>query len=233
MDGDREIYVPPMLYFKKPDIGLFGANRRGGKNENGNKDPLQIAFASGSYGIGMNSSARRPRNQEEILGESVMVASEPENFDIDILERRGIIYTFIFVAVINIIVTTLMYHHATTIDESNVIPISGTAPHDIPFKSSVFVFEEVPLERRPLELTSFTCIIVATICGSVAALLESPLGLSCYALTIALNFLLGTNALPYFLFAFRYVFDLWLLYLALLLRSKLVVNFLNMQIHRM
>ena len=124
-----------------------------------------------------------------------------------------------------------MYHYADVIDLSNSIPESAAAIHDVPYKDAVFVFQQVPVERRYIEDVSFYCLLVATILGAAAALLESPLGLSAYALCCALNFLLGTNALPYFLFCFRYAFDLWLLYLALLLRSKLVMCFLNIRIH--
>ena len=232
VSADRDVYMPPMLFFQKPDIGMYGPpTLRNNAVEENNKDPIQVAFASGGFGIGISTSSKRTRGQELGLGSEVMVASEPENFDIDILERRGIIYSFLFVASVNIILTSLMYHYASVMDLSSSVPRSAAAVHDVPYAGAVFVFEEVPDERRYIEDVSFYCLLVATILGAVSALVESPLGLSAYALCCALNFILGASALPYFLFAFRYAFDLWLLYLALLLRSKLVMCFLNMQIH--
>lgn len=229
---DRDVFVPPMLFFKKPSIGLYGkANAKG--DDQSYDDPLQISFPSGGYGMGINTSVtRRPQNNEDSLGDTVMIASEPENFDVDILERRGIIYSFVCIALINLIVTIYLYSGASTIDPSKVVAPGGGDMDSIPFKGAPFVFEEVSVDRRPIENASYTCIIVATILGTVSALFESPLGLSCYALVTTLNFLLGTSALPYFFFAFRYVFDLWLLYLALQLRSKVTMNFLNMRIFR-
>jgi hypothetical protein len=45
-DLDKDIYVPPMLYFQKPDIGIYG-NRGASGEDTTNDHPLQVVFASG------------------------------------------------------------------------------------------------------------------------------------------------------------------------------------------
>lgn len=231
----KNILLPPMLYFQKPKLGPLGRSVGGSSSVNTSKNPLQVAFPSGGFGLGLpNSQTHRPEAHAEDSDE-VFVASEPENFDIDILERRYIIYSFIALGMVNLIITSVMYNSASTFNSSNVVPAKlpdMPMDDDAPFLGAHFMFQEVPLERRPIESTYYTFLILATILGMLSALVESPLGLSAYALTVPLNFLLGTSALPYFLFSLRYVFDLWMLYAALVLRSKLCMNFLNMHVHR-
>jgi len=38
---------------------------------------------------------------------------------------------------------------------------------------------------------------------------------------------LGTSSLPYFMYSFRYLFDLVMLYMGLVVRSRLMVTFLT------
>jgi hypothetical protein len=241
---EKHILLPPMLYFQKPKLGPLG--RRAGsssssKNAAADKNPLQVAFASGGFGLGLPSSTNRRDSEDDGLDvvDQVFVASEPENFDIDILERRNIIYGYLFLGVVNLVVTSILYHQAGTVDPSNVIPgsssnggVGGGSMVGVPYSGAPFVFQEVPLERRPVEVTSYTFMVICTLVGMVSAVMESPLGLSAYALSVVLNFLIGTSALPYFLFLLRYLVDLWMLYAALVLRSKLVMNYLGMHIHR-
>jgi len=182
-------------------------------------------------GIGIRDSAKNRGTRDESLGDEVTIASEPENYDIDILERRNIIYATIFVGVINLLLTSLMYSYSSTFNEANSLSLNVT-PIDVSATNLPYVFEEVSNERRPIESRGFAINIVSIIIGIVSALIESPLGLSIYALSTVLYFLLGTTSIPYFLFSYTYILDLWMLYLALLLRSKLVMTFLNMKVHR-
>ncbi len=238
---DKNISLPPMLYFQKPKLGPIG--RRVGSNGNSNnsspavkdKNPLQVAFASGGFGLGLPNSTNE--RADESLGDAVdkiFIASEPENIDIDILERRHIIYAFLLLGVVNLIVTSMLYHQAGTVDKSNVVSLSSNSPQETSasYSGGPFVFEAVSLTRRPVEATSFAFMIICTLVGMASALVESPLGLSAFALSVVLNFLLGTSAMPYYLFLMRYLVDLWMLYAALVLRSKLVVNFLGVNIQR-
>jgi hypothetical protein len=184
-------------------------------------------------GIGIRDSAKNRGTRDESLGDEVTIASEPENYDIDILERRNIIYATIFVGVINLLLTSLMYSYSSTFNEANSLSLSlNVTPIDVSATNLPYVFEEVSNERRPIESRGFAINIVSIIIGIVSALIESPLGLSIYALSTVLYFLLGTTSIPYFLFSYTYILDLWMLYLALLLRSKLVMTFLNMKVHR-
>jgi len=235
---EKSLLLPPMLYFQKPKLGPLGRSAGGGSSSaNPNKNPLQVAFPSGGFGLGLPNTQdhHRPDGQTND-GDEVFVASEPENFDLDILERRYIIYSFLALGLVNLIVTSVMYHNATTFDQSNVAApkLPGQQmDDDAPFLGAPFMFEAVSPERRPIEYTYYTFLLLCTIVGMCAALVESPLLLSAYAITVPLNFLLGTSALPYFLFCMRYIFDLWMLYTALVLRSKLCMSFLNMHVHRM
>ena len=182
-------------------------------------------------GIGIRDSAKNRGTRDESLGDEVTIASEPENYDIDILERRNIIYATIFVGVINLLLTSLMYSYSSTFNEANSLSLNVT-PIDVSATNLPYVFEEVSNERRPIESRGFAINIVSIIIGIVSALIESPIGLSIYSLSTVLYFLLGTTSIPYFLFSYTYILDLWMLYLALLLRSKLVMTFLNMKVHR-
>jgi len=234
--AEKSLLLPPMLYFQKPKLGPLGRSAgSGGSSANTSKNPLQVAFPSGGFGLGLpNSQPYAPEGRANDSG-SVFIASEPENFDLDILERRYIIYSFLALGLVNLIVTSVMYHRAPTFDQSGVVApkLPGQQmDDDAPFLDAPFMFEAVSAERRPIEHTYYTFLQLCSVLGMVGALGESPLLLSAYALTVPLNFLLGTSALPYFLFCLRYVFDLWMLYAALVLRSKLCMNFLHLRLHR-
>ncbi len=239
---DKDIMLPPMLYFQKPKLGPIG--RRVGSNGNSSlsvstavkdKNPLQVAFASGGFGLGLPNSTNSRTNDPLVdVVDKVFIASEPENFDIDILERRHIIYAFLLLGVVNLVITSMLYHQAGTVDKSNVVSMSSIPPRETSasYSGGPFVFEAVSLTRRPVEATSFAFMIICTLIGMVSALIESSLGLSAYALSVVLNFLIGTSAMSYYLFLMRYLVDLWMLYAALVLRSKLVVNFLGVNVQR-
>ena len=76
------------------------------------------------------------------------------------------------------------------------------------------------------ETLNFAATLVILVVGIASTLFEVVLGLSAFAFALALNFLLGTSSLPYFVYSFRYVPDIFLIYLALVLRSKLQCTFL-------
>ncbi len=235
MTTEKKILLPPMQYYQKPRIGPQGSSGSNSANISNSKNPLQVVFPSGGFGLGLPYSQSNQTPETANDADNIMVASEPENFDIDILERRYIIYTIIVLGITNLIVTSIMYNRASTMDSSNVVPnVHSTLITDdeAPYNQAPFQFELVSEERRSIETTYYNSIMVGTVFGMGAALLESPLCLSVYALIVTLNFLLGTTAMPYFLFILRYAFDLFMLYAALVLRSKLSMNFLNMRVHR-
>lgn len=209
-----EVTVNPLVYYQKPAIGNEGTD---------DVPPVQIIFPTGGFGIGLagkNSegvgSEQRPTQQYGTL------ASPPNYSNLDLAEKQAIATGFLVVAVINIILTSLMFHYAKDVDLSKVqaavSPLQG-------------VFQRIPLHRRPIEVINFSFTIILLVLGVVSVITESTIGLSGYALGICLNFILGTSSLPYFAYALRYLLDVYMLYLGLVYRSRLMCAFLPLHLH--
>ena len=220
MSERRRLPLPEFLYYQKPSLGQKNG-RRDNKLRN---QPLQVTFPSGAVGIALPSSAvsNDTNNENE---NTVVVVSETENDNIDITERRWITMGFLALALVNLIITSLMFQYADTTDASAVVEPSNYGSKALPQP-----FESVRSTRTSAENTYFTFIVLSIICGSLAAAFQSALGLSIYSLTIAIAYIFGTAAQPYFVFTFRSLFDIWMLYMALVLRSKLLFTVLPMRI---
>lgn len=199
----------PMIYYQKPVLGPTGL-----KNNRTN-EPLQVSFPSGSIGLGVPAVVDANANNND-TNSYVIIASGPEESMMDIRERRIIIFTFLLLAVVNIAITCLLYQDASMAD---LTLLNSGSTTDKPFT-------KLPETRSFLERINFGFTIFIIIYGAVSVYLENPLGLSIYALSVTLNFLLGLSAVPYFIYSLRYFLDTWMLYLALILRSKLVLSFL-------
>lgn len=46
-EEDKELYIPPMLFFQKPDVGIYGNCDSASAEDSGNDHPLQVVFSSG------------------------------------------------------------------------------------------------------------------------------------------------------------------------------------------
>lgn len=199
-----------LIYYQKPCIG----NERGARTI----PPVQLIFPGGGFGLGV--SAKEPTQngnaQDRDRGFAVL-ASGPERTPADVFPLRGLQATFLILAFFNVVITSIMYFNANRVDTSSV------APNTTPWVS---MFESVPSNRRSIEESSYALSMVVIGIGSVSVVLESAVGVSAYCLATLLNFLLGTSALPYFVYSFRYIFDLVMLYFALVLRTRLMYTFL-------
>lgn len=219
---EREIVVNPLVYFQKPTIGQDVV-------PDGGRTPVQLIFPSGGFGLGMpvkgdvEAGARGPEQTVNENDDGGVLASAPMH---GALDRRQVVEyktAFCALALVNFVLTCLLYFEAHLIDPSRVQ--AGTA--HLPT-----AFDEVPRSRRPVEAVDFAFLLVLLVLGTAAAVKEAPTGLSAFALGLLLNFFLSTAALPHFVFSLRYLLDLALLYVALVLRSRLVVTFLVLNPHR-
>jgi hypothetical protein len=215
------LVISPLLYFKNPEIGIGRNSGQSGEAQ----APLQIAYPDGTVGIGLavpKSPSASDANQREHV--PAVVVSGPEFSEADIRERTGIKVAFIILAAVNLICTALMFADAPNVDISNSNPI--TSPNYVQA-----VFEKVSKSRTEPERLNFAFTVLIILLGSVSIIFDSVIGLSMYALGCLLNILLGTAALPVYAYSLRYVFDIGLLYFALVQRSKLMFTFLPTHIH--
>lgn len=216
INNNNENIIKRLTYYQKPIIG----------NDSGERliTPLHLKFPSGGFGLGISS--RDPNivhiNRERDASFAVM-ASSPEYNSPDEFNFRGLQVTFFILAFMNILITSILYFQADVVDLSKVENQTRSIPS---------VFEIVSDERRNVEQVnySFTIILIVLACISVIA--RNCLGLSIYCLSMLLNFILGTSSLPYFVYSFRYIFDISMFYIALVIRSRLMFTFLPLQQHR-
>ena len=214
-DVDKKLSLSELLYYRKPSLGPI-------RSRSAQKQPLQVTFPSGTYGIAIPSNAIAA-SEEAVPDDSVVIASESENDSWDIRERKWITAALLAVALVNLIITSLMFQFAPLTNPSNVVQSDDAYRLPLPF-------EVTSSERRPIENLFFAFLIVSIIGASISAVTENVLGLSAYGLATTIAYICGTAALPNFVFSFRSIFDIWMLYLALVLRSKLILNFLPLRI---
>lgn len=215
------LFLNSLLYFKNPEIGI-GRNTDQPAGET--HAPIQVAFPDGSLGLGLALS--KAVNGTDAPREQVpaVVVSGPEHTEADIRERNGIKAAFIVLASINILITFLMFFNAPIVDLSNSNPL--TTPNWVQS-----VFEKLPKNRTPAESLNFAATILFMILGMVSIAVDSVVGLSAYALGCLLTIFLGAASLPVYMYSLRYVFDIVMLYFALVQRSKLMFTYLPTHIH--
>lgn len=216
--------VNPLRYYQKPTIG--DDDRLGQKKEE-HCAPIQLVFPTGGFGIGVVPKTTAADAQAlSSTGSLVVVAARPMAEATDNIERFWLKVAFCFLAVINLIITSMMYFEAAYVDTSKVAPVDpsvGGFPQ---------VFEVTSKNRRDIETISYAFTYIAILIGMVSVIMELVLGISAYCLAITLNFVLGTYSLPLFAYSLRYMFDVFLLYLALIIRSRLTYTFLPLHVHR-
>ena len=212
-----EAEINTLIYYQKPCIGNEQTSR--------SVTPIQLLFPNGfGLGIPVKESTVNPLSAQETDRNFGVLASGPERTNADRLPLRGLQATFLVLAAFNIVITSLLMFDADNVDTGKVM--SKTAP-------LTRIFDAVSSERRNVENVNYAFSIVIILIGSISVLFENCLGVSAYCLATLLNFLLGTSALPYFVYSFRYIFDLTMLYIALVLRSRLMFTFLPLQTRRM
>jgi hypothetical protein len=203
------------VYYQKPAIGS-GANNA--------LAPVQLVFPSGGYGIGVGINDQLTASNNDINGNTAIIISGPdENSSLDQTHKRGLKTAFIILAVFNFIITFVFYFQATSVDTSKVEYKQSQFPSE---------FEKVQAHRKVREAVNFSFSIITLLVGTLSVITDFDLGLSIFSVSTVLNFLLGTSSIPYFIYSFRYLFDVCLLYIALIYRSKLVYTILPLHIRR-
>eukprot|EP01038_Epipyxis_sp_PR26KG_P004674 gene4674-6566_t len=211
----------PMTYFQKPVIGSSQIQS--------SQSPIQLVFPSGGFGLGIpvKSATINTNNNSSIIQlNNAVIISGPESHGIDEKEKKALKVAFLILLAVNFILTCILYAKANIIDTTKV------SPPIIENYYSSLLFTRVPQHRRHIENISFSFTIITMFIGALSVLKDSHIGLSIYAISIILNFFLGTSSLPYFIYSVRYIFDVGTLYLALVYRSRLVFTILPLHSHR-
>lgn len=76
---------------------------------------------------------------------------------------------------------------------------------------------------------NYALIQIMNILCIVSAIFYSTVGLTMYSLSAILNFIINTPNQPSLAFTLRFIYDSFMVYLALTLRSKLTYNYVVMQ----
>ena len=214
------VNINPLLFYMKPNTDDDEQIYQNGFI------PLQVVYPSGNIDIALpvpnsltnvNNTGRNRGHRNETV-----IASGPENTEIDLRIRANIVRLFTVIAIFNIIVTSCMYFDAPYVDYSKV---------QEPFHSESKIFERVSSVRSTNENILYSLTIIILCLGEAAMVTQSSLGISVFCLACALNLIFGLWAFPYFVYVLRYMLDALLVYIALTLRSKLIFHYLQLHIH--
>lgn len=212
---EGEFETNPLVYYQKPAIGQSNGNNSSGS-------PVQIVFPAGGFGIGLSPKEEGPESRVDNVSHGVM-ASAPSDSPMDLFERRNLIIAFIAMALLNLIITILLFYNAHDVDPSTVEKSAGGIPS---------AFEEISYSRRPSEKLNFGFTLFFLIIGAISAWSQNALGMSLYCIGIISLFFLGTSSLPSFAYALRYVLDVFMVYVGLVLRTRFMYSYLPLHLHR-
>jgi hypothetical protein len=209
--------VNPMMYYVKQSL-----DRNRGDDDN--HAPLQIAFADGTCGLALpfNSKSNNSQNESRernFIGR-VAVSSHPENSTESHLRQNNLIITFECLAFLNLVTSSILFAYAETIDGSKIGAKDGSS-------NISGSFEVVDANRSDSENAVFAFSIIVLFLGSYAAATRWSFGLSIYILCVMIIFICSMPNAPYFMYCFRYFFDLIMIYLAQQLKSHIVINYIS------
>jgi hypothetical protein len=219
-EHQQEMKCHRLLFYEKPLVGNVG-NR---STTRSSSLPLQIYSYNSEqqqhgYQIALPLQQDRIDNNDSLfIRGDAMVISGPEISNEDDRIRKSLVHFFLFVAIFNLIITSCLYFNAHLSDLSKVIP-SSTAPNS-------FSFVQIPQDRRYSEKIIFSFTIFNLLFGIIGACFQSPLGLFLYSLIAMLIFFVGFPVVPTLLYSTRYLVDAVNLYIAFVLRSRLMINVL-------
>ena len=114
-----------------------------------------------------------------------------------------------------------MWVNATTADPENIQTY-------VAYVSSVF--DKPNPTSPPVVKTVFICFLIRVVFGCVFVIFESGLGLTIFYIATFLELVLGTSVLPYYLYSYRYILDMVLVYLSLVFRTRVMYNYLPTRI---
>jgi hypothetical protein len=212
-EQEKGAHRQTLMYFQKPSIGSEVTP------QHRTTPPVQVIFPGGGFGLGipMKPDTLVRAAAHDLDRRFAVLVSGPERTQADRDSLLGLKATFIVLALFNLVITGLLFADADVADTSKVVGQTSSMPG---------VFEQVSSTRRPVENTNFAFTIIILLVGSLGAVAESALLVSAYCLGVVLNFLLGTYALPYFIYSSRYVLDVAMLYIGLVIRSRIMFTFL-------
>jgi len=188
-----------------------------------NLKPLQIIFPSGKIALGIPSEVENRESRPRSGMINFVVTSPPENLGIDGQSKDFLKFLFTILTVINIVVTILLYIYPYDADCSLVQTSQSNFPSSL----------ERPRNINVVNRTAYVVItLLLLIIGNISVLSEFVLGMTIYALGILFVFFFGIPFSPSFIYTFRFVFDMFSLYVCLFLRTKLVVNYLPRRFRR-
>ena len=175
---------------------------------------------------GNNNNNNNNNNQNPHV--VAVICTGPEETIMDKHHIRAISFSFICLAIINFILTIIMFHHVSRLDASLVV--APAIPADHPNVQVPSNFQLIPKLTNSDENVNFSFILLNLILGMVSVYKGNSLGISIYCIVSVFNFIFATSALANVIFSLRYVLDAFLLYFALIIRARVVYNFLPVHV---
>ena len=218
--GEYANHVINPLQFSSKSSGTNTQNR-----QRGNQDPpqpIQIINPVGNFGIALPVFTKRSTQDDADRGfnMSTVVISGPEDEEIDRKKLLHLVTFSVLLGILNIIFTSLIYFYPNSVDISKVLPLTSQNTNQL-------AFVEIPEERSGAEEVLFYTTVLNLGLGIFSALFKQPLGLACHVLIMILIFFLGWTSIPFLMYTMRYTLDALCGYVALVLISRLTVNFLK------
>ena len=207
------IKVKKMLFYVKQSLG---------ENEESSIAPLQIIFPSGECGLAlpMSKTSNVNINTERQLAGRVAILSQPENSNNYEHNITNLKLTFHALSLANIIATCILFSRADSIDTSK---LSTIRTHILPQH-----FDSIKSCRTPQENTVFAISILLNIFGSIFVHINWNIGINFYAVASVLILVLTMPISPYFMYSFRYVLDILMIFTAYEMKKYTDVNFLSL-----
>ena len=208
------IKVKKMLFYVKQSLG--------NENEESSIAPLQIIFPSGESGLAlpMLKTSNANTNTVRQLAGRVAILSRPENSNNYEHNITNLKLTFHALSLANIIVTCILFSRADFIDTSK---LSTIRTHILPQH-----FDAINSCRTPQENTVFAISILLNIFGSIFVHINWNIGINFYAVASVLMLVLTMPISPYFMYSFRYVLDILMVFTAYEMKKYTDINFLSL-----
>lgn len=217
MNEKASINVHPMLYYTKQSLGMESKN---------SKPPMQVTYPTGNCAIALplatsRTSSNAPNDQPgRPLAGRVAITSYPENSATSRSLRANLRIVFLWLAGLNFLISVFLYAYSDSFDESKQNePVNiNTMPK---------TFDIIQRERNLSEKTVFSFSIIFLALGVYSVHMFWPLGIKLYSLAVVIMLIVSMPDAPYFMYCYRYLLDIAMLYVAQKLQSHLVLNFLS------
>jgi hypothetical protein len=217
MDDKTSIYAHPMLYYTKQSLSMDSKNF---------KPPIQVTYPTGNCAIALplstsRASSNAPNDQPgRALAGRVAITSYPENSATSRSLRSNLRIVFLWLAGLNFFISIFLYAYSDSFDESK---------QNEPVNINVMprAFDVIQQKRSLSEKTVFSFSIIFLVLGVYSVQMLWPLGINLYSLAVVIMLIVSMPDAPYFMYCYRYILDIAMLYVVQKLRSHLVLNFLS------